>query len=68
MSKLQVSVHGPLLDYKKIKKIYFDYLELYRFFNHGSLNGAASFSDFYWMQVYKYPYSKVGQETKHSLY
>lgn len=35
--------------FEKIEKLYKDYVKLYKFFNKGSLQGVASFVDFYWM-------------------
>ena len=36
----------------KIIKKYKDYIDLYRFFNDGSVEGAASFAEFYWRYTY----------------
>lgn len=43
--------------------MYKDYLELYRFFNAGSLKGATKFADFYWIHSYLHrDYSLAAQE------
>ena len=38
--------------FNEILRKYQDYVELYRFFNHGRLEGKASFREFYWMYCY----------------
>ena len=49
--------------FNNIVKMYKDYLELYRFFNAGSLKGATKFADFYWIHSYLHrDYSLAAQE------
>ena len=44
------------IHFNKLRKSYEEYVELYRFFNRGSLEGVQSFSDFYWTHTYYYKY------------
>ncbi len=41
--------------FNKIVRDYKDYIALYKFFNHGSIDGATPFAKFYWRIIY---YSK----------
>ena len=45
--------------FNNIVKMYKDYLELYRFFNHGSTEGATGFAQFYWIHSYLYRHSNL---------
>lgn len=47
-----LSIEAQNEEYNKIKKMYLDYLRLYKFFNHGSLSGCTDFARFYWMHTY----------------
>lgn len=44
-------------EYRKLRKKYVEYCELYRFFNHGSLEGVTPFDQFYWRFTYNDRYS-----------
>jgi hypothetical protein len=49
--------------FDKLLKKYYDYVELYRFFNNGSLRGVTPFDEFYWRMTYNVKYqdiSKIG--------
>ena len=52
---------GNRKNLERIIKMYLTYLDLYRFFNRGSVKGASPFSDFYWNQIY---FSKHKMESK----
>lgn len=41
-------------EFNKIVKMYRQYLALYKFFNHGYLEGATPFIQFYWIHHYIY--------------
>lgn len=43
--------------FDKILKKYMDYLAIYKEINHGSLQGASTFEEFYWRETYysRYP-------------
>lgn len=45
--------------FDKLTKKYIDYLELYKFFNHGSLEGCTNFADFYWIHSYIHRHSNL---------
>ena len=47
----------------KIIKKYREYLDLYCYFNDGSPEGAASFSEFYWRYTYYSRYKDPDQVT-----
>ena len=48
--------------FNSISKMYRDYLELYRFFNHGSYEGCTGFDHFYWTHSYLYRHSNLAVE------
>jgi hypothetical protein len=39
-------------NFNKVYKLYMDYLEIYRYFNHGTIRGCTNFRDFYWLHTY----------------
>lgn len=39
---------GTKEHFNKLKKQYEEYMDLYRFFNNGSLEGVTPFDEFYW--------------------
>ena len=41
-------------EFLKIIKLYREYLDLYRFFNQGSHEGAVPFDEFYWAHQFEY--------------
>lgn len=50
-------------NFEKIVQMYKDYLRLYRFFNHGSIEGASDFQGFYWTYHYYYIHTKENSLT-----
>ena len=44
-------------DYKKLREKYISYLKTYKKLNHGSLEGAATFGEFYMNQTYHSVYN-----------
>jgi hypothetical protein len=47
-----ISYENTRVHFDKILKIYKDYLDLYKEFNDGSLQGATPFDEFYWRMTY----------------
>lgn len=49
-------------NFDKLLKMYFEYLDLYRFFNGGKTGGETPFADFYWKYHYFYKH-KITKKT-----
>ncbi len=43
-------------NFDKLLKKYYEYLQLYKVFNNGSIKGATSFEAFYWRFTYSIRY------------
>ena len=52
-----ISYETQRVFFDSICKMYREYLDLYKFFNHGSTKGCTDFAQFYWVHSYLYRYS-----------
>ncbi len=59
MQETIMTYENQRVHFDKMLKSYKSYLDLYKFFNHGSLKGATPFADFYWLHHYFFRHKKV---------
>jgi len=59
---IMISYETQRVFFDSIVKMYKDYLSLYKFFNHGSLEGCTGFAQFYWVHSYLYRHSDLAAQ------